>query len=297
MPGWRSPGRHCSPSGPLGGDLGRVEPRASLRRGEGFGGLQTVTTKTPQGRLHAALDSLICALEGEPLPVALTSPFRGPCSSVAEDCTPPGKALGRPLLLHLIVHVESTGLFREGKPRDLGPNKDVDVGLNVVRAVQGCNPKKSQLRATTIVAPDGDSASGASIDVVRATALGWHRNRLRHAREDLKTVRLDQCVDGEGAARVPLAIRAMATVDKHRGRQHSVPHFPATAHSLKARHIQSPDIDAILPVHIGHQGSRPLRGFVESSSDLARRQELRQDGEVCNRDDSKPHESIAVESP
>ncbi len=154
--------------------------------------------------------------------------FSAPLTA-AEDRPAPLEALRRPLLLELVVLVEGAGVGGEPDPGQLRAHVDVHVGPDRVRPVQRRDPQEAELRTAAVVAPDGDLADRAAVDVVRAAALGGHRDRHRLAGEDLDAIRLDQRVDREGAAGVPLAVGAVAAVHEHRVRGQPVADRAAVA--------------------------------------------------------------------
>src|SRR5512132_16057 len=69
-------------------------------------------------------------------------------------------------------------------------------------------------------------------DLLSAAVVARHVDLLRLSREQLDTVALDQQVDDERAAGLPLAIQAMTAVDEERLRRQPVANFPAGAPTL-----------------------------------------------------------------
>ena len=67
------------------------------------------------------------------------------------------------------------------------------------------------------------------MDMVRAAAGGRHRDGLEAAAMLHDPVGLDQCVDDEGASRLPLAVMTMTAMDEHRRGGEPVAHRPARA--------------------------------------------------------------------
>jgi hypothetical protein len=100
----------------------------------------------------------------------------------------------------------------------------VDIGREQTRVVQGSNPNESDLRAVTVVTPKGGLAFAAPVNVVRAISTG-HRNSFQLAARYLYRRSLDNRIEDKCAARMPLAIRAMAAVHTHRFSQKLVPHL------------------------------------------------------------------------
>ena len=80
----------------------------------------------------------------------------------------------------------------------------------------------------TVVAPQSHLAPGATIDVMRRKGAR-HWNGLQLAAQHLYGSRFDDGVQHERAARVPLAIGAMAAVHSHWLVQKLVPHPAAGA--------------------------------------------------------------------
>jgi len=67
------------------------------------------------------------------------------------------------------------------------------------------------------------------MDVVRMAAVGGHGYGLGRAAEEFDPVGLDQGVDGEGAAGLPLAVEAVTAVGEHRRRGQTKPDLAAGA--------------------------------------------------------------------
>src|SRR5690606_7982027 len=111
---------------------------------------------------------------------------------------------------------------------------DVHVRLYPMRLVQRADANESQVGPPAIVAPERDLAIGTAVDVVWPTAVRRHTDRLRLAPEQRDAVGLDQCIDDEGAACLPLAIQAMAAMNEHRLGGEHVAHRAARA---SARHV------------------------------------------------------------
>jgi hypothetical protein len=66
-------------------------------------------------------------------------------------------------------------------------------------------------------------------DLLLAAVVARHVHLLRLSSEQLDTVALDQQVDDERAAGLPLAIQAMTAVDEERLGRQPIANFPARA--------------------------------------------------------------------
>ncbi len=98
--------------------------------------------------------------------------------------------------------------------------------------VKRTNAHKAQPGTVSVVAPHGGLACGAPIDVMWAATVSRHRSRLRTARHKGNALRLDQSVEYEGAAGLPLAITTVATMDEHGLRAEPITDRPARATAL-----------------------------------------------------------------
>src|SRR5271166_98644 len=97
-----------------------------------------------------------------------------------------------------------------------------------------------------IVAKDRDLARRAAMNDMRPAAVGRNRNGLRLAREHLDPVGLDQRVDDEGAAGLPLAVLAVAAVHEHRLRTEPTANGAAGAAALeRVAHRSSPSSSSL----------------------------------------------------
>src|SRR5208282_2488603 len=94
---------------------------------------------------------------------------------------------------------------------------------------------EAQRQNAAVMTPDCDFAHRTPMDDLRPAARGWRRNGLGLAHELLDAVGLDQRVDHESAAGLPLAIAAVAAVDEHRLRREPVAHPAAGAAALQGR--------------------------------------------------------------
>ena len=92
----------------------------------------------------------------------------------------------------------------------------------------GCDPRGLIERTAanephlgaSVLAEDRDLAVWTAEDPLFAAVVARHVHRLRHAREQLHAVGLDQQVDHEGASGLPLAVQAMTAMrEKRIGRQ------------------------------------------------------------------------------
>src|SRR5436190_14471895 len=100
-----------------------------------------------------------------------------------------------------------------------------------MRLVQGSDSNESETDSP-VVAPHGDPAGPASIDVVRPTALGGHRDCLRIP-GDLHARRLDERVEYERTSRLALAHEAMAAVHEHRSGKEAIAHRTTRASAFE----------------------------------------------------------------
>ena len=80
--------------------------------------------------------------------------------------------------------------------------------------VQGADPDEADLPPMTVVAPQGDFALWAAIDIMRSESAR-HWNGLELATQHLYGCSFDDGVQHERAAGMPLAIGAMTAVHAH----------------------------------------------------------------------------------
>src|SRR5271166_4152058 len=146
------------------------------------------------------------------------------------------EAFGRPQFARFVIGLDRRNARGQGDPAQLGADVDVDVRWQRLGLVERADPDEAQLPTAAVVAPDRDLAVRAAVDGLRRSAFGGDRNRLRLAREPLDTIRLDQRVDDEGAAGLPLAFPAVAAVDEHRLRLEPVSHPAAGAAAFQFAH-------------------------------------------------------------
>ena len=90
--------------------------------------------------------------------------------------------------------------------------------------VQGSNTNEPDLRPVTVITPKGRLAFAAPINVVRAISAG-HRNSFHLTARYLYRRSLEDGIEDKRAARMLLAIRAMAAVHTHRLSQKLVAHL------------------------------------------------------------------------
>jgi hypothetical protein len=95
----------------------------------------------------------------------------------------------------------------------------VDVGRQIRWLVERAHAHEGESLNAAVMAPEGNLAGRAAMNDMRSPALGRNRDPLRLAEEALDPVGLDQRVEHEGAAGLPLTVLAMAAVDKHRLRR------------------------------------------------------------------------------
>lgn len=90
----------------------------------------------------------------------------------------------------------------------------MNIRLESAWFIERSDAHEPETRSSAVVAPDRRFAPGAAIDVVR-TILAGHWYGYGIAAEQLDRAGLDDRVEYERAARQPLAVVAMAAVDKH----------------------------------------------------------------------------------
>ncbi len=80
------------------------------------------------------------------------------------------------------------------------------------------------------------------MNVMRPAAVGRHADGLGLSREKRQATGLDERVEHEGAARLPLAVAAVAAMDEHRRRFEPIPNraagaaaFETSGHSVVLR--------------------------------------------------------------
>src|SRR5208337_4325208 len=112
--------------------------------------------------------------------------------------------------------------------------------------VERADPDEAEALDAAIVAKDRDLARRAAMNDMRPAAVGRNRNGLRLAREHLDPVGLDQRIDDEGAASLPLAVLAVAAVNEHRLRTEPIANGAAGAAALeRVAHRSSPSSSSL----------------------------------------------------
>jgi len=106
----------------------------------------------------------------------------------------------------------------ELKPGHLGASINVYIGSKGTRDVKGSNANESDLGAVPVVAPKGDLAFAAPIDVVWSISPG-NRDGFQGPAYDPYGRSFDDRIDNKCAACVPLTIRAVAAVYADRRRE------------------------------------------------------------------------------
>jgi hypothetical protein len=119
-----------------------------------------------------------------------------------------------PKLSGFVVIPKRRRSFRQLEPFRFPPRVDVNIRPEGAGFVERSDPHEPEIGSSSIVAPDRGLALGAAIDVVR-TILSRHWYGYWIAAEQLDRLSLDDGVEYESAARQPLAVVAMAAVDKH----------------------------------------------------------------------------------
>jgi hypothetical protein len=89
----------------------------------------------------------------------------------------------------------------------------VDVGRDARGIVERAAPDEPHFR-WAVLAEDRDLACGAAVDLLDAAVVARRFDRVRLGGEQLHAVGLDQQVDREGAAGLPLAVQAVAAVGR-----------------------------------------------------------------------------------
>ena len=149
-----------------------------------------------------------------------------------QSCPQSFQAFLWPDLFGIVVVLKSGCSFGKLKPGHFSPRVNVDIRWKKTWVVQGSNANESDLPAVTVVTPEGSLAVAASINVVRPIRTG-HRNRFHVAARYLYRRTLDDGIENKCAARVPLAIRAMAAVHTHRLSQKLVAHLATGTAALR----------------------------------------------------------------
>src|SRR5215213_10203993 len=125
----------------------------------------------------------------------------------------PFEARRGPQLLRVVVDVERRNRVRERHPRKLRAREDVNVGRDRRRVVECAGANEPDL-ATRVLAVERHLARRAPPDPLLLAAATRDGDGLRLAGEKLHSVGLDQDVDHERAARLSLAVQAVAAVDE-----------------------------------------------------------------------------------
>src|ERR1700733_13752818 len=107
----------------------------------------------------------------------------------------------------------------------------MDVRLNAGRVVQRSATHEPHAR-TAVLAEDRGLTIRTTEDTLHTAVVPRHVDRLRRERGDLDTVGLDQQIDDEGAAGLPLAVQAMTAMNEERLRRQAVSDGAACASAL-----------------------------------------------------------------
>src|SRR4051794_2083582 len=154
-------------------------------------------------------------------------------SGVARDAQglDPLEARSRPELTHLVELLEGRSARREVDPRHLRARVDVDVGRDPRWIVERSRAHEPHLRPP-VLAEDRDLARRAAEDALGAAVVPRHVDRWWVAGEHFDAIVLDQHVDDERAARLPLTVAAVTAVNEERVRRQPVANAPAGAAAL-----------------------------------------------------------------
>src|SRR5262245_55058284 len=172
---------------------------------------------------------------------APTGGFRWLVACSAEDRAATLQARGGPYPTRIVIGFERGNGIRQRHPRNLRADIDVHVRRQRRRIVERADADEAQRGQPAVFAPDRRATIRAAIDQVRAPAIGGHRHGTGIAREQHDAAGLDQGVDHEGAAGLPLTIAAVAAVHEHRWRGEPIPHCGAGAATLEVVcHAMSP---------------------------------------------------------
>jgi hypothetical protein len=120
---------------------------------------------------------------------------------------------------------------RQLDPGHLRPREDVDVGRDARGIVERAAPDEPHSRSA-VLAEDRDLACGAAVDLLNAAVVARRFDRVRLGGEQLHAVGLDQRVDHEGAAGLPLAVQAVAAVDEHEASRETRAHREEVVETL-----------------------------------------------------------------
>ena len=93
-------------------------------------------------------------------------------------------------------------------------------------------PRTNLTLRSRIATEDRDLARRAAEDPLRRLGTAGDVDRHRVTREQLHSIGLDQQVDHEGTARLPLAVKAVAAVDEERVGREAIPNRAASAAAL-----------------------------------------------------------------
>jgi hypothetical protein len=129
----------------------------------------------------------------------------------------------------------------------------VDIGSNRPRLIKCAATDEEHLR-TPILAEERDLAIGTAEDPLPAAIIARNADRLRLSCQNLDVAGLDQQVDHERAARLPLTALAVAAVDEERLRRQAVAHAAARASAFP------------LPGHCRKQSKRRDSASLQTSS-------------------------------
>jgi len=108
----------------------------------------------------------------------------------------------------------------------------VDVGPHARRVDEGAGADEDDL-GPPVLAIQGHLARRAAVDALHAPFVARDVDRHRLARQQLDAIGLDQQVDHEGAARLPLAVQAVAAMREQRLRGEAVANRPARARAVQ----------------------------------------------------------------
>ena len=132
----------------------------------------------------------------------------------------------RPNFFEVVVVPEGWCAPRKLKPGHFAASINMDVRPQRLRVVESSNTDESDLPAAAVITPKSDLTFSAAVDVVRTRgAMNRHRFQGPPDYSDRRT--FDDGVEDEGAAGVPLTIRAVATMHAHRRRQQLITHIAA----------------------------------------------------------------------
>lgn len=138
----------------------------------------------------------------------------------------PREAFGRPELRGIVIRLERGNAIGQSHPRQFRARVDMHIGRECGRLIERAHAHEAQLLAPAIIAPERGLAFGTAMDDVRTPAIGRHRNAdglaLHH-----HAIGLDQRIEHEGRARLPLTILAMTAMHEHRRTREPILHRTA----------------------------------------------------------------------